>query len=101
MRPKNSMVYLLARSNESPPASPMPDERTATRVFAKIERIGTKEFYESAAVGMEPVLKITIWSAEYAGQIFVRTGGTTYKVLRAYDESSSGETELTCEEAIL
>lgn len=101
MKDKNSIVQLIARDAASPPAAPTPDECTARRVFAYVSRVGEKEFYDSAAVGMLPVLRATIWEVEYAGQMFVRHNGTTYKVLRAYDDKTSGERELTCEEAVL
>ncbi len=101
MKRKNDVVTLFPKDAGSPPTAPKPDERAARRVFAYTSRVGMKEFYESAAVGMTPVLKVTIWQGEYAGQIFVRHQGTTYKVLRAYDDKSARETELTCEEAVL
>lgn len=101
MTDKDNVIFLLARDVTSPPTAPAPDERTARRVFAGCSRVGMKEFYESAAVGMMPALKATIWSVEYDGQLFVRRDGTTYKVLRAYDNHETDETELTCEEAVL
>ena len=101
MKRKNDRVTLLSRDTASPATAPKPDEKSAVQVFAYNARVGMKEFYESAAVGMLPVLKVTVWAAEYAEQIFVRSRDATYKVLRAYDDKGAREVELTCEEAVL
>lgn len=64
-------------------------------VMANEKSVGSREFYQAAAVGMKPEIIIEIRKAEYQDEPKLSYGGAIYHVIRTY--SRNGETlELTC-----
>lgn len=65
------------------------------RVFAEVQSIGLKEFYQASAVGLQPEIKFMLQDyLDYAGELRVRHSGTEYRVLRTYRNGQ--RLELTC-----
>lgn len=62
-------------------------------VFAEIESVGSKEFYDAAQNGMKPQKKITVWREEYAGEEIAEIVKKRYAVYRTY-ERTDGKIEL-------
>jgi len=69
-------------------------------VFAKLQSIGQKEFYEASAVGLKPEIKFVLPDfLEWKGEekiLYTPYGGTEqeYRVLRTYQHNNL--LELTC-----
>lgn len=63
-------------------------------VFCVLSSIGMKEFYQAAAVGLQPEIKLKIADyLDYAGERYVEFNSVRYKVLRTYRKGN--ELELT------
>lgn len=67
---------------------------TARDVFAKLESIGQKEFYQANAVGLQPEVKFVLADyLDYDGEEAVLHNGQRYRVLRTYRKGQ--ELEIT------
>lgn len=68
---------------------------TARQVFCRVQSIGTKEFYQAHASGLQPEIKFTLADyLEHQGEQLVDYNGTRYHVLRTYRNGQ--ELEITC-----
>ena len=71
---------------------------TTTEVWAEETGVRQSEFYNAAVTGLKPEKTFIIWANEYNGQTKIETGGTKYKLIRAYTNPSKSEMiELVCE----
>ena len=65
-------------------------------VFAKVESVGYKEFYEASAVGMKPTLKFILSDYfDYDGEKIIKYQDEYYAVIRTYKHESRNELEIT------
>lgn len=68
---------------------------TSREVFAEIASVGLKEFYQAAAVGLQPELRFILQDyLDYEGEQLLEHNGTRYRVLRTY--RTGQRLELTC-----
>lgn len=75
---------------------------TNTSVYAEKESIGYKEFYEAAAKGFKPELKLVIAEkTDYNGAQQVEYNGVVYDVIRTYEPKNSNKIELICTKGIV
>lgn len=77
----------------------LPGEPVETPLLCRKESVGRSEFYNAAAIGMQPEAVFVIHAYEYAGQTEVRFEGAKYKVIRTY-QTSFEEIELTCQKVV-
>ena len=68
---------------------------TKTSVFADIKSVRQSEFYQAAAIGINPTIVFIVWTAEYSNQAAVEWDSKQYKVIRTYDKQDE-KTELVC-----
>ena len=67
---------------------------TARDVFAKLESVGQKVFYQAHAVGLQPEVKFVLADyLDYDGEEIVLHNGQRYRVLRTYRKGQ--ELEIT------
>lgn len=65
-------------------------------VFASLHSIGTKEFYQAAAIDYHPELKFVIADyLDYEGETLVKHDGALYRVLRTYRAGQELEITVT------
>ena len=70
-------------------------KETARQVFCRVASVGAKEFYQAAAIGLQPEIKFVLADyLDYEGEKLVEYNGCTYHVLRTYRDGR--ELELTC-----
>ena len=70
-------------------------KETARQVFCCVASVGTKEFYQAAAIGLQPEIKFVLADyLDYEGEQLVEHNGCTYHVLRTYRDGQA--LELTC-----
>lgn len=73
----------------------IPTDSAPREVLADVKSVGSREFYQAAAVGVKPEIIIAVRKIEYQSEPKLLHDGTTYHVIRTY--SKSGEIlELTC-----
>jgi SPP1 family predicted phage head-tail adaptor len=73
----------------------VPGDGTPREVFCNVKSVGSREFYQAAAVGMKPEVIIEMYKGEYDNEPKLSHNGTVYHVIRTY--SRNGEKiELTC-----
>lgn len=60
-----------------------------TPIYAEIESVGQKEFFEAAQKGFKAQHKLKIWEIEYNNQPFVKMGGKKYSVYRTQSKPNS------------
>lgn len=83
---------LLGRDIYGDPIFGHPEDR---EIFARNDSIGMKEFYQAAAVGLQPEIKFVIADAEdYEGELELVYHDVTYRVLRTYKAGT--EFEIVC-----
>ena len=69
---------------------------TKRDVFADMQSIGEKEFYQAHAVGLQPEIKFKLTDyLDYAGEKLVEYEGELFRVLRTYRPKNTTELELT------
>ncbi len=70
-------------------------KETARQVFCRMASVGAKEFYQAAAIGLQPEIKFVLADyLDYEGEELVEHNGCTYHVLRTYRDGQA--LELTC-----
>lgn len=70
-------------------------KETARQVFCRVASVGAKEFYQAAAIGLQPETKFVLADyLDYEGEKLVKHNGCTYHVLRIYRDGQA--LELTC-----
>ncbi len=70
-------------------------KETARQVFCRMASVGAKEFYQAAAIGLQPEIKFVLADyLDYEGEELVEHNGRTYHVLRTYRDGQA--LELTC-----
>lgn len=71
------------------------NNETRHDVFAEMASIGTKEFYQAAAVGLQPEVKFILSDYyDYDDERFIDYNGARYSVLRTFRKDH--ELELVC-----
>lgn len=70
--------------------------RTSREVFAGVQSVGYKEFYEAATVGLKPEIKFILQDYEdYEGEKELAYNGIRYQIIRSY-RTQNNMIELTC-----
>lgn len=64
-----------------------------SKVFAELESVGQKEFFEAAQNGMKAELKVAVRTEDYDGERIVSVYGKKFGVYRTY-RRKDGKTEL-------
>ena len=65
------------------------------QVFCRVQSIGTKEFYQAHASGLQPEIKFVLADyLEYNNEQLIKYDGTIYHVLRTY--RTGQELEIIC-----
>lgn len=59
-------------------------QRTERTVFAQVDSIDRREFYEAGRNGLNPEYKFTLFAYDYEGEEIVGYKGETYAVYRTY-----------------
>lgn len=77
----------------------VPGEAVETILLCRQQSVSRSEFYNAAAVGVQPEAVFIIHAYEYTGQTEVRFEGTRYKVIRTY-QTGIEEVELTCQKVV-
>ena len=91
----NDIILLVTETQTTDAFGDPVVTRTARKVFCRVASVGSKEFYQAAATGMQPEIKFVLADyLEYKGEKIVLYDGTTYHVLRTYRNDQ--ELELTC-----
>lgn len=54
------------------------------RVYAQWDGVCRSEFYQAAAVGLQPTMVFRIYQRAYSDQRYVEYGGRRYRVVRTY-----------------
>ena len=68
---------------------------TAREVFAELQSIGQKEFYQAMAVGLQPEVAFRLADyLDFDGERYVEHAGQRLRVLRTYRKGQ--ELELVC-----
>ena len=72
--------------------------KTATKrkVYAKKESIGQAEFYQAAAQGFRPEIKLVVRKKSYQGELAIEYDLKTYDIIRTF-EADPEEIELICQ----
>jgi len=58
--------------------------RTSRDVFCKVDSVSRAEFYEGGRAGLNPEYRITMFFADYNGEVLVGYNGRNYSVYRTY-----------------
>lgn len=70
--------------------------RPAREVFAGVQSVGYKEFYEAATVGLKPEIKFVLQDYDdYEGEKELAYNGIRYQIIRSY-RTQNNMIELTC-----
>lgn len=70
--------------------------RTPREVFAGVQSVGYKEFYEAATVGLKPEIKFILQDYEdYENEKELAYNGIRYQIIRTY-RTQNNMLELTC-----
>lgn len=70
-------------------------QETRRDVFCGVRSVGSKEFYQAQAVGLQPEVKFVLTDyLDYNDEQLVEHNGERYRVLRTYRKER--ELELTC-----
>lgn len=81
----NDVITLISYTEEVDSCGDMVRTASERNVFADVASIGTKEFYQAAAVGMQPEIKFIIADyLDYRCEKDLAWNGEQYRVLRTY-----------------
>lgn len=91
----NELIKLIAYSESTDMYGITRRASSEKEIFAKIESVGTNEFYQAAASGLKPTIKFVIADyLDYSGEKEVEWNGKEYNVLRTYRKNNT--LEITC-----
>lgn len=71
------------------------DESTKKQIFCNELSIGQNEFYQAAASGFKPELKLEIYKSEYSNEKQAIYCEVLYSVIRTFSKKDSEVLELT------
>lgn len=90
-------IDLITRTGPVPDAAGVPSFTTAsTTIFAERTTIRQAEYYQAAAAGLKPELRLEVWRFEYSGQKKLVYDGLTYDIIRVSELGSGEKIVLTC-----
>lgn len=91
----NDFIRLVSKEKEIDEYGDIRTIEVLKDVFAEATSIGTKEFYQAQANGLQPEIKFIIGDYyDYDNQKELIYNGMRYKVLRTY--RTENELEITC-----
>ena len=92
----NDAVTLVKKSYLPDETGELVSVQTTRTVFAKVESVGMKEFYEAMAQGLKPEIRFVIFDhLDYQGERMVEYLGDSYTVIRTYRKNLAS-IELVC-----
>ena len=92
----NDAITLVKKSYLPDETGELVSTTTTRDVFAKVESIGMKEFYEAMAQGLKPEVRFVIFDhLDYQGERTVEYLGGTFTVIRTYRKNLTS-IELVC-----
>lgn len=91
----NDVITLIGYTESTDSYGIVSRTESRTDVFAKLESIGTSEFYQAAASGLKPEIKFIIADyLDYSLEKDVEWEGKRYNVLRTFRKDNT--LEITC-----
>ena len=91
----NEVLSLITETHTTDESGDPVILQTARQVFCRVASVGAKEFYQAAATGLKPEIKLVLADyLDYKGEKLVRYEDSVYHVLRTYRNGQ--ELELTC-----
>lgn len=92
----NDTITLVKKSYLPDETGELVSTTTTRDVFAKVESVGMKEFYEAMAQGLKPEVRFVIFDhLDYQGERTVEYLGDTFTVIRTYRKNLTS-IELVC-----
>ncbi len=92
----NDVITLVKKKYLPDETGELVSVQTSRDVFAKVESIGMKEFYEAMAQGLKPEIRFVIFDhLDYQGERTVEYLGNTFTVIRTYRKNLTS-IELVC-----
>lgn len=92
---KDKAIYLVSSAKAQNDPGDTVKTSVKRRVYAEKLSIGQTEYYQAAATGLRPELKLVVWTREYQGEQAVEYGGRLYSIVRTF-EADSENIELVC-----
>lgn len=91
----NEVITLISIVQAPDEYGDLTETETGRQVFCRVQSVGSKEFYQANALGLQPELKFVLadW-LDWAGETAVEYQGLRYRVLRSYRTGLA--LELTC-----
>lgn len=81
---RNTTVNLINKTYTSDEIGQQIPTETIKTVFADIQSISQKEFFQAGQSGLKPQYKILIWGFEYSGETAVELDSKRYSVYRTF-----------------
>ena len=83
------ILYLIKLTETKDNIGNITFDETETRVYAKKNKVGSKEFYNAVAVGITPTAELQIRSSNYHDEEEVKYNNVRYSIIRAVPVSKS------------
>lgn len=76
------ILYLINQEKSQDSIGNIISTETEKMIYAKKNKVGSKEFYNAVAVGITPTAELQIKSSNYSGQEEVKYNNQRYSVIR-------------------
>lgn len=76
------ILYLIDKTEIKDAIGNITATETERMIYAKKNKVGSKEFYNAVAVGMKPTAELQIKTSNYNGEEEVKYNGIRYAVIR-------------------
>lgn len=83
------VIFLLTKEYDKDEIGNITSKPIEEKSFAKLNSVGTREFYNAMSVGLKPQFEFQIRKTNYKGQTELRYNDVTYTVIRSIHKSQT------------
>ena len=77
-------IYLLSEKFERDENGVMVATMTKRKVYANIDSVTGREWFEGGRIGLNPEFRMTMFAYDYAGEKLLKYNGIIYTIYRTY-----------------
>lgn len=81
---RSAVAYLIAETFQKDAYGVLQPTTTRKKIYCDVSSVSMSEWFEGGRNGLNPELRLTMFSGDYNGEKLIEYNGTEYSIYRTY-----------------
>lgn len=81
---RSAVAYLIAETFTKDQFGVLQPTETRRKIYCNVSSVSMSEWFEGGRNGLNPELRLTMFSGDYSGEKLIEYNGTQYTIYRTY-----------------